>query len=200
MELLCSDGFCSSNSGSVGNLSNNEQFELATRLRGPQGASLAEVLSFLCGPGFKGKLQHAQELANPPFGVPGVLVITPGDGLKTPLERMTVEKLRCWAALPAEGSTSSLRRLLKDAISISEAIGIDCDRCPRCEVVLLGSSGSRHRNILAEVFDDHLQLPGEVPGYLVRQERSLVLAGDDRQENKKVAAANSANTRRLHSA
>ena len=54
--------------------------ELARRLRSPEGASLAEVFSFLSALYFRGKLAYARAFAQPPGPSPGVLLITPSAG------------------------------------------------------------------------------------------------------------------------
>jgi hypothetical protein len=56
------------------------RFDLARRLRTRDGAPLGEVMSFLSGLYFRGKLAYALRFACPPMGVPGVFVITPCQG------------------------------------------------------------------------------------------------------------------------
>ena len=48
------------------------RFDLACRLRTPEGAPLGEVFSFLSGLYFRGKLAYARAFARPPEGVAGV--------------------------------------------------------------------------------------------------------------------------------
>ncbi len=48
--------------------------ELAQRLRNPEGASLAEVFSFLSALYFRGKLAYARAFAHPPVPSSGVLI------------------------------------------------------------------------------------------------------------------------------
>ena len=48
------------------------------QLRTPQGASIADVFTFLSGLYFRGKIAYARRFANPPANVPGQLVITSG--------------------------------------------------------------------------------------------------------------------------
>lgn len=69
--------------------------ELAQRLRTPEGAPLGEVFAFLSALYFRGKLTYARAFARPTRGVPGVLVITPGEGLVPSRSRST----RCGCAL-----------------------------------------------------------------------------------------------------
>jgi hypothetical protein len=62
-------------------------FDLARRLREPGGATLGEVMSFVSGLYFRGKLTYAAR-----FGVP--LVITPHAGLRLPDDPVTLARLR----------------------------------------------------------------------------------------------------------
>src|SRR5690242_9267833 len=64
-------------------------FDLACRLR-DGGAPLGEIMSFVSGLYFRGKLAYATA-----FGVP--LVITPNAGLRTPGETVTLPRLRAAA-------------------------------------------------------------------------------------------------------
>src|SRR5437870_2447236 len=57
------------------------RFELAMRLRTPQGAMIGEVFSFLSGLYFRGKMAYSGTFAKPPSGVSGRLVITTNRGL-----------------------------------------------------------------------------------------------------------------------
>src|SRR5262249_31540075 len=68
----------------------NAGFDLARRLRTRQGAPLGEVMSFVSGLYFRGKLTYAAR-----FGVP--LVITPHRGLRPPDEATTLARLRASA-------------------------------------------------------------------------------------------------------
>ena len=70
------------------------RFELAIRLRTPQGATLAEVFSFLSGLYFRGKIAYARRFATPPGGIEGQLVITTNRGLVWADEYVTLDDLR----------------------------------------------------------------------------------------------------------
>src|SRR6058998_3489445 len=65
-------------------------FDLARRLRARGGAPLGEVMSFVSGLYFRGKLTYAAR-----FGVP--LIITPHAGLRPPEEPVTLARLRASA-------------------------------------------------------------------------------------------------------
>src|SRR5438094_10195081 len=68
-------------------LSPRASFPLACRLRASAGAPLGEVMSFLSGLYFRGKLAYAEA-----FGT--ALVITPNAGLVTPAMPVTAASLR----------------------------------------------------------------------------------------------------------
>src|SRR5438045_4380865 len=71
------------------------RFELAVKLRTPQGAMIGEVFSFLSGLYFRGKLAYALRFANPPpnSGINGQLVITTNRGLLPAHTYVTLKEL-----------------------------------------------------------------------------------------------------------
>ena len=75
-------------------------FDLARALHTAAGAPLGQVFSFLSGLYFRGKLEYARAYARPPAGVPGVFVITAGDGLCLPEMRVQLDVLERWAEIP----------------------------------------------------------------------------------------------------
>ena len=130
-------------------------FELAQRLRSPEGAPLGDVFSFLSGLYFRGKLAYAREFAAPPPGVPGALVITPNEGLRSPDEPITAARLKRFARGDIDLKKRSYRQpLLRDARLIAEAAG------DSYEVVLLGSVASgKYVDVLLKVFGERLVFP-----------------------------------------
>jgi hypothetical protein len=136
-------------------LNPRSEFELALRLRSPEGAPIGEVFAFLSGLYFRGKLAYAREFASPPAGVPGVLVITPNEGLRSPDEAVTVARLKRFTRGDIDERKRSYRQpLLRDARLIAEASG------ERCEVVLLGSVASgKYVDVLVKVFGERLLFP-----------------------------------------
>ena len=136
------------------------RFDLAVRLRSPEGAALGEVFSFLSGLYFRGKLTYARAFAAPPPGAPGVLVITPNEGLVPAEEPVTIERLRRFARVPIDVSEPRYRRPLKrHARALSEIIGTGT------EVVLLGSIATgKYVDILAAAFGERLRFPGDFVG------------------------------------
>jgi len=131
------------------------RFELALRLRSPEGAPIGEVFSFLSGLYFRGKLAYAREFASPPKGVPGALVITPNEGLRSPDEPLTTALLKRFARGDVDQRKRSYRQpLLRDARLVAEAAG------EKCDVVLLGSVASgKYVDVLTKVFGERLLFP-----------------------------------------
>ncbi|MEO8191624.1 MAG: hypothetical protein ABI682_14900 [Acidobacteriota bacterium] len=136
------------------------QFDVAVRLRSPEGVALGDVFSFLSGLYFRGKLQYARAFEAPPAGAPGVLVITPNEGLLPFHERVTLARLRGFARVPIDTSEARYRRpLARHARALAAAVG------PDCEVILLGSIATgKYVDILQKAFGDRLRFPGEFVG------------------------------------
>lgn len=136
------------------------RFDLALRVRSPEGAPLGDVFTFLSGLYFRGKLVYARAFAAPPAGAPGVLVITPNEGLLPADEPVTIARLRRFARVPIDASEPRYRRpLARHARALAGAIG------PDVEVVLLGSIATgKYVDVLARAFGDRLRFPGEFVG------------------------------------
>jgi hypothetical protein len=136
-------------------LNPRSEFKLARQLRTPEGAPIGEVFSFLSGLYFRGKLAYAREFASPPTGVPGALVITPNEGLRSPDEPITISRLKRFARGDVDERKRSYRQpLLRDARLIEEVAG------ESCEVVLLGSVASgKYVDVLTKVFGERLLFP-----------------------------------------
>lgn len=135
------------------------RFELAERLRTPEGAPLGEVFAFMSGLYFRGKLVYAMRYAAPPDGVPGVLVITPAEGLRPASEPVDVQRLRAWAGVDLSRAAPEYRRpLLRDARALAQAAA-------ESEIVLLGSVASgKYVEPLLDVFGERLRFPSEFVG------------------------------------
>jgi hypothetical protein len=136
------------------------RFELAVRVREPGGAPLGDVFSFLSGLYFRGKLAYARAFARPPEAVPGVLIITANDGLRSPEHAVDLKTLRRYARGSIdEGNAGYRRPLLRDARLVEAAAG------PGCEVVLLGSVASgKYVDVLEAVFGPRLLFPATFVG------------------------------------
>jgi hypothetical protein len=135
-------------------------FDLAVRLRGEPGATLAETFTFLSGLYFRGKIAYALHFQRPPAGVPGVLVITPTEGLRLHNERVDLERLARFAKVDIARDDPRYRRpMLRDAQVLAEHVD------PAAEIVLLGSVATgKYVDVLTEVFGPRLVFPSAFVG------------------------------------
>jgi hypothetical protein len=136
------------------------EFEVARRLRSPEGVPLGDLFSFLSGLYFRGKLSYAQAFNRPPAGTEGVLVITTSDGLRSAGEPVDLGRLRRFADVPIAMDEPRYRRPLeRDAGLLAERVG------PRGEVVLLGSIATgKYVDLLQDLLGDRLLFPSEFVG------------------------------------
>lgn len=134
-------------------------FPLAQQLR-REGVPLGEVFSFISGLYFRGKLAYARAYANPPPGIPGVVVITSVRGLMSPDRIVTMEELIELSSAPVDAKDSRYRLPLEaDARILREAMGVDCD------AVLLGSIATpKYLDPLGGVFSERLLFPADFVG------------------------------------
>ncbi len=146
-------------------MSETAQFALARQLRGPAGAALGDVFSFVSGLYFRGKLAYARRFARPPDAedpmvAGGVLVITPNAGLRSADTPVTLESFRAFAGVDIDSSNAAYRVPLdRGARALATAIG------PECEVVLLGSVASgKYVDLLLPIFGDRLTFPPQFVG------------------------------------
>jgi hypothetical protein len=141
-------------------LSPRASFPLAVRLRTAAGAPLGDVMSFLSGLYFRGKLAYARTFARPPARTEGVLVITADAGLRPPSTPLTVEALQGAARVDIDARNPRYRRPLEEsAAALAARLG------PRDHVVLLGSIASeKYVSILTAVFGERLVFPLEFVG------------------------------------
>ena len=161
---LLSPANCGGNRARV-MLSDRATFDLASRLRGPEGAPIGEVFSFLSGLYFRGKLAYARTFASPPdpqslICGAGVFVITPNAGLRSADTLVTREALVRFAAVDVDPADARYRRPLeRSARALAADIGPDCD------VVLLGSIASpKYVDVLLHIFGGRLLFPAEFVG------------------------------------
>src|SRR5262245_37293345 len=145
-------------------MSERATFDLALRLR-DGGAPLGEVVSFLSGLYFHGKLAYARAFVCPPdpesaISGAGVFVITPTAGLRAVDTVVTLDALKAFAKVDVAPDNPSYRRPLeRSAKQIAADIGPDCD------VVLLGSIASaKYVDVLQGIFGGRLLFPREFVG------------------------------------
>ncbi len=165
-------------------LSPRAGFELAHRVQSPEGAQMGEVFAFVSGLYFRGKLTYAQRFANvgdhparAELGG-GVLVITPGAGLRSADTHVNAEALRLFAQIEIDLANPAYRTpLVASARRVARAMGEGGD------VVLLGSIASpKYVDVLLDIFGPRLLFPtafvgrGDMSrgGLLLRQARAAV--------------------------
>jgi hypothetical protein len=133
--------------------------QLAERLRG-EGVPLGEVFTFISGLYFRGKLAYAQAFADPPPGIPGIVVITASGGLVSPDRLFKLGPLRQIVEGNVDAANSRYRLPLeRDGRLICDHMGA------HCEVVLLGSVATpKYVEPLLAVFGERLMFPAEFVG------------------------------------
>ncbi|HEU4390220.1 MAG TPA: hypothetical protein VFV34_20630 [Blastocatellia bacterium] len=134
-------------------------FPLAEEVRSGT-ASLGEVFAFCSALYFRGKLAYATAFANPPDGVPGILVITPGAGLCLAQEPVTIDRLKAFASVEVDERNSLYRDPLeRDALGIAQKLPAGS------EVILLGSIATgKYTEILQSAFGNALKFPVDFVG------------------------------------
>jgi hypothetical protein len=139
-------------------LNERAAFPLALRLRSPSGVSLGEAFSFLSGLYFRGKLAYAGRFARPPFGEPGVQVITTDRGLMSPDAKVTAGDLRKFGVVDIQADHPGYRvPLERDAARLRQLGDV--------ELVLLGSIASgKYLDVLMEIMGARLLFPTEFVG------------------------------------
>src|SRR5688572_28714945 len=83
-------------------MSDHADFDLAKRLRGPTGVPLGEVLSFLSGLYFRGKLAYSRHFARPPVRAAAHYVVTSDAGLMNPEEFVSLRRLKAFGQTPID--------------------------------------------------------------------------------------------------
>ena len=138
------------------------RFELAMKLRTPQGAMIGQVFSFLSGLYFRGKLAYALHFANPPRAdINGQLVITTNRGLLPAHTYVTLKDLAKMGAVDIDADERRYRApLTKSVRALHESIG-DAN----CDIVLLGSVATgKYVDILTKQLGPRLKFPAEFVG------------------------------------
>jgi hypothetical protein len=159
---------------------------LATQLNAWPGVPLGDVFAFLSSLYFRGKLAYANAFARPPESVPGVLVITPGEGLWQASRYVTAEDMRAFANVEVHHENHSFAGpLLRDA----EALRVSSSE--RTQFVLLGSIASeKYLSPLQRAFGERLLFPAEFVGRGDMSRGGLLLrSASDRSELEYIPVA-----------
>jgi hypothetical protein len=136
------------------------EFSLAVRLRGPEGAEIGEVFSFLSKLYFRGKLTYAHAFAATTRSVPPILVITPDRGLVPPDTRLRRDDLEQFSQVDISTQDERyLGPLRRDASELASKLEHDAG------VILLGSIATgKYVDALLDVLGNRLVFPGEFVG------------------------------------
>jgi hypothetical protein len=129
-------------------LNPNATFDLATRLREPEGAPLGDVFAFISGLYFRGKLTYSRAFTS------NAVVITPSRGLLPIDTLVTLDVLREFATVDIDPGNPLYRKPLeRDLARLART-------SRKAEVVLLGSVASgKYVEILLDHIGDRLVFP-----------------------------------------
>jgi hypothetical protein len=110
---------------------------------------------------FRAKALYAATFAAPPPGAPGLLVITPADGLREPLAPIEADTLRRYAGVRIDLREERYRRPLeRDTKALAEQI-----EPAACKIVLLGSVATeKYAGVLRSFFGPRLVFPLDFVG------------------------------------
>jgi hypothetical protein len=141
-------------------MSDAARFDLALRLRSPEGAALGEVFSFISGLYFRGKLAYARAFSRTEPGVSGALVITAGRGLVPVETTIRLSDLHELASVPVDPTEPRYAEpLAHDAKKLLQHISAD-DR-----IILLGSIATeKYGSILTATLGERLLFPSDFVG------------------------------------
>jgi len=151
-------------------LNRNSKFELARRIQ-RQGATLAELFSFISSLYFRGKLAYAEAFSQSPAGFPSTLVMTSSRGLLPPETLITLDDLLEMSAVPIDPGDARYRRpLCRDSRALARALPAGS------QIVLLGSIAScKYIDPLLEIFGESLLFPKQFVGLGDMSRGSLML-------------------------
>ena len=167
-------------------LRDRAQFALAKKLRSKQGASIAEVFTFLSGLYFRGKIAYANAFTRSEDGECGVFVITPTRGLADVRSMITLSDLREFAAVDIDPEDPRYRKPLENSVrTLARSLPLDCD------IVLLGSIATgKYVDIFLKHFGKRLQFPADFVGRGDMSRGGLMLrCAEDRTELRYVSVA-----------
>jgi hypothetical protein len=129
-------------------LNPNAAFDLAARLREPEGAPLGDVFAFISGLYFRGKLTYSRAFTS------NAVVITPSRGLLPIDTLVTLDVLREFATVDIDPANPRYRQPLeRDLARLART-------SRKAEVVLLGSVASgKYVDILLDHIGNRLVFP-----------------------------------------
>ena len=146
-------------------------FELARRLRSPEGAPLGETFAFVSGLYFRGKAAYAERFAAPPPGIPGSLVITTNRGLLPVQTRIRPADLEAFAAVPIDPRDPRYRLPLE-----ADLARVAAETPPETRFVLLGSvATAKYLDLLRAALGERVLFPAPFLGMGDMQRGALLL-------------------------
>ena len=146
-------------------------FDLARRLRSPEGAPLGEVFAFVSGLYFRGKVAYAERFAAPPPAVPGSLVITTHRGLLPADTLVHPADLEAFAAVPIDPRDPRYRVPLE-----ADLARLAAESPADARFVLLGSvATAKYTELLLRLLGERLVFPEPFPGMGDMQRGALLL-------------------------
>ena len=160
-------------------LRDQAQFPLARKLRGKNGAPIADVFTFLSGLYFRGKIAYANAFTRPARGTSGALVITPTRGLIDARTRIRLDDLREFAAVDIHEDDPRYRMPIeRDARQLTTKLPV------QSEIILLGSIATgKYVDVLLANFGEQLRFPADFVGRGDMSRGGLMLrCAADRQE------------------
>jgi hypothetical protein len=166
-------------------MSERAEFDLAQRLRA-EGATIAEVFTFLSGLYFRGKIAYARAFGCDAPGICSSVVITPTRGLIDAETRITLADLREFASVDIDLDDPRYRKpLQRDARRLAGTLP------PDLEVVLLGSVATgKYVDVLLSSLGERLRFPADFVGRGDMSRGGLLLrSAADRQELSYIAVA-----------
>src|SRR5690606_38312293 len=130
-------------------------FELARRVREPEGAPIGEVFSYVSSLYFRGKMAYARRFGRSQTGCPEPLVITGGKGLLPASTRITLKDLTEFARVYIDETNPLYREpLTRDVEALHRNLPDDA------RVVLLGSiATSKYLDALVSILGPRLCYP-----------------------------------------
>lgn len=167
-------------------LSDRAQFALAKKLRAKEGATIAEVFTFLSGLYFRGKIAYANAFVSSSTGDCGIFVITPTRGLVDARSTITLGDLREFAAVDIDESDPRYRKPLERTVRrLAENLSRDSD------VVLLGSIATgKYVDVFLKHFQERLRFPADFVGRGDMSRGGLMLrCAADRTELRYISVA-----------
>jgi hypothetical protein len=140
------------NSERANQLLTSKRSALGQQLRA-HAATIGEVFAWLSALYFRGKLTYARRFGHALGGLPGVLIMAPGLGLRASEALLSAAMLRAMGEVEVE-SAAFVQPLARDARLVAHLCG------PTARVVLLGSIATgKYLDTLLDVFGAQLLFP-----------------------------------------